>query len=476
MKSALLQKLLDKQKQTKYGSFVSSGDWPQLHVNLVTGQTKIEDILPSLVDSDKLIEFSQYSASVEPNTENLKLLSQLISKIPENQLSLLSRSFQNLVLGYTQYQSQVIDLLVRSFFLTDTSVFVDIVLSILQAIPAIHSIISASLIKFFPQTGFPPEQQVRYLRAALNICSASDDIAVATLGRIFQHLVALDCELLLGPSQDGSVNVDDDVAQCFTPQMIFFMDYIYHANNKIFTLLLQLFDSYLVDLPRAVAVQFIYFFISSFDHQNAETFVGFLIAKVIDDTASLRNRTNSCLYLESLVVHAEYIDDEFAATIVDYVANFANCYAMHIKKEAPERLKMDVTTHNLYYFAVQCITYIICWRWKGWSQAKLDPIQRWQIDDLLTNPLRAIDVIDRNTADMFKSLNIFPITNENLVIERIAVWFPFDPCPLEEIGNMISSYYLQWSDVEGNNDIDALLDSELSRLCETKLISISPNS
>ncbi|OHS97140.1 hypothetical protein TRFO_36724 [Tritrichomonas foetus] len=474
MRSALLQKLLNKQKSVKYGDFITNEQWPELHNNILTGQTKIDDILPPLIERDKLINFAQYSTTLEPNPSNLKILSQILPKLPETQLPVLLPNFRNLVLGYTQYQSQVIDLLVRSLFIIDTSAIVDVLISIVQAIPTIHSAVSSSLTKFFPQTNFPQDQQIRYLRACLTLCSVSSDIAVNTLGRIFQHLVALDCELLLDPSNDGSVQVDDDVAQCLTPQLTYFLNYVSQTNSTIFTLLLQLFDLYLIDLPHVVAVQFIYFFSSSFDHSTAETFVGFLLAKIIDDSASLRTRSNATLYLESLVVHAEYIDDEFAAAIVDYVANFANCYALHIKNEAPERLKMDIKIHNLYYFAVQCVTYITCWRWKGWSQSNIDPIQRWHLDDLLTNPLRAIDVIDKNTADMFKSLNIFQINDESIVIERISVWFPFDPCPLDEIAQIVANTYTQWSEVEGNNDIDALLDSELSRLCESRLISIDP--
>ena len=491
MRSALLQKLLDKQKQTKYGDFVAKNQWNELHTNVYNGTTKLDDILPPLIDSGKLINFTQYVATVEPNPTNIKILTQLINKLPSDQLSELTPFFKNLVLGFTQFQSQIVDMLVRSFFITDSSAFVDTLVTLLEAIPSIHSSISSSITKFFPQTNFPVEQQVRFLRSSLILCRASNDVAFSSLGRIFQHLVALDCELLLDSSDSNdnsnSLRLDDDVAQCFIPQLHLFLDFAVSSNETIFTLLLQFFDRYLIDLPRVVAVQFIYFFSSSLKHSNVETFIGFLLAKMLNDSDSDRSRCNAALYIESLIVHARFVDDNFAILAVDYVSDFANCYANHIRNEAPERLRMDVKMHNVYYFAVQCVVYIICWRWKRWTSKskkvdhKINIVERWHIDDLLCNELRAIDVIDKNTSDMIKSLNLFDIKDESIVIERISVWFPFDPCPLEEIANDVMDNYILWSeadaDVEYNEDedLDSLLNNELSRLCENRIFNFDLN-
>lgn len=474
MRSALLQKLLDKQKQNKYGDYVANNQWPEIYSQIIAKQTKLTDILPALNEANKLIKFTEFIATIEPNTTNLKILSELLPKIPSDQLPELTPYLKNLVLGFTQYQAQIVDMLVRSFFISDSQIFVDTLLSLLQAIPAIHSAISASITKFFPQTNFPVDQQVHFLRNSLVLCSASNDVAISSLSRIFQHFVALDCELLFdAPSSDGSIRVDDDVAQCFIPQMSFFMEFISNANSTIMTLLLQFFDLYLIDLPKVVAVQFVYFFSSSLDHSNFETFVGFLLAKMIDDSASLRSRSNATLYLESLIVHARYIDDDFAALTLDYVSNYALCYASHISSEVPDQFKMDIKMHHMYYFAVQCLSYVICWRYKSFTDKNINIVERWHIDELLYNELKAIDVIDKNTSDMVKSFNLFEARHEDsVVIERIAVWFPFDPCPLDEMADFVSDNYIQWNELnEEDEDVNAILDQELSRLQQNHLFN-----
>lgn len=491
MRSELLQKLLDKQKQTKYGDFVANNQWPELHQNVYSGTSKLDDILPPLIDSGKLLDFTKYIATLEPNPTNIKILTQLILKLPIDQLPQLTPYFKDLVLGYTQFQSQIVDMLVRSFIISDTSAFVDSLVSLLEAIPSIHSSISSSITKFFPQTNFPVDQQVRFLHSSLILCGVSNDVAFASLGRIFQHLVALDCELLLDNTETSesknSIRLDDDVAQCLIPQLRFFLDFVSTSDDAIITLLLQFFDRYLIDLPRVVAVQFVYFFSSSLNHSNVETFIGFLLAKMLNDSDSDRSRCNATLYIESLIVHARYVDDKFAILAVDYISDFANCYANHIRNEAPERLRMDVKMHSVYYFAVQCVTYIICWRWKRWTSKsskidqKIDVIERWHIDELLCNELKAIDVIDKNTADMIKSLGFFETKDDSIVIERIPVWFPFDPCPLEEIANLMMDNYIVWSETEADTDfnedgdVDAMLDNELSRLCENRTFNFNLN-
>jgi hypothetical protein len=49
--------------------------------------------------------------------------------------------------------------------------------------------------------------------------------------------------------------------------------------------------------------------------------------------------------------------------------------------------------------------------------------------------MRAGDAIDKNAAEMFRSLAIIEGAPETVVIKKITEWFPFDPFPLAEIAN-----------------------------------------
>jgi RNA polymerase I-specific transcription initiation factor RRN3 len=99
--------------------------------------------------------------------------------------------------------------------------------------------------------------------------------------------------------------------------------------------------------------------------------------------------------------------------------------------------------------------------------------ERWHLRELVGNPLRAIDAIDRNTAELFRALAVCEKVEETPAIGRIAAWFPFDPCPLEEIAMLVGDVYAVWAlcDPE-TDDIDAMLDCALAKICHDRLIAI----
>ena len=472
MRSSVLQSLINKQKRAKFGDLVANDNWPDLYASVASETTKLDDLIPTLQQRGKLLSFTTFLCSQPQNPSTIKTISQLLGHLSDSDLQTLIPLLRTMVLGSPQCQTLIIDMIVRSFFLTDSLVFCDAILAILKAARGLHGIVANAIIKFFPQTSFPSEQQLRFMRASLKVCEKSKKITEAALGRIFQHLVALDCELMLDPV-DGSFIVDDDIAATFSPQLHLFVEFV-HSDPDLFLLLLQLFDSYLIDVPRTAAVQFIYFHMLSSSHEHTETFIGFLLAKLFDVQASQRVRANAALYIASLVVRAEYVEDDFAAVVCDYVADYAIKYSEHIQSEVPDRFKMDVTAHNAFYYAVQCVVYIFCWRWRHWRVgAKFNPDKRWRLRELMGNALRAADSIDKDTSELFRSLNVVDIGPESFVIERISVWFPFDPCPLDEIAHLIDPFYVQWRDCDDDpEDVDQLLDQELARICQTRLITI----
>jgi RNA polymerase I-specific transcription initiation factor RRN3 len=140
---------------------------------------------------------------------------------------------------------------------------------------------------------------------------------------------------------------------------------------------------------------------------------------------------------------------------MDYVADYANQYSANRRREAPEEFRMDLSIHWQFYYAMQCLVYVCCWRYKRFNVGK------WNLRELLTNDLGASDMIDRNTCDVFRNLGIVELGKENVVIEKIYVWFPFDPCQIEEIGSVVRPFYNEW----GKDDVDLMLDQEWDRLC-----------
>ena len=211
MRSSALQKLLDRQKQNKFGDYIASDRWPELLHLINSRSAKFDDILTPLIQNHKIQDFSMYVATQEPVPSTLQILIQLIPNVPD--INSFGELFKKLVLGYPQYQTQVIEqLLVRSFLITDSMIFAETIIEILKNAQHLSSLISSAIIKYFPQTQSPPQIQVRYLKNTLAICSASDNINVTVMGRIFQHLVALDCELMIVQYTYNVAEIDEDVA------------------------------------------------------------------------------------------------------------------------------------------------------------------------------------------------------------------------------------------------------------------------
>ena len=371
-------------------------------------------------------------------------------------------------------QSQgVIDLIVKNFLTQSELYFSNAINQIVDASQNFISHISSSINKYFPQTNFDGTQQLFYMRSTLNVCSHSIQITRTVLSRVFQHLAALDCELMISSKDENgeTLEIDEDIAAILTPQVMLVLDFIENSSPDLFTLLLQLFDNYFIDIPSLTTVQFIYFIAASFGSNQTETFGGYLLHKMIDNTVSSRTRGNAAFYLMTLIARARYIDDQFAVAILSYVANFASCYIQHIRTNNPRMMTRNTQTHTVFYYALQCLAYVCCWRHEQWQQNGIDPEEKFHISELFNNELDGMSAIDKNTAEMFSSLGLVDYDVEEIQIDRINVWFPFDPCPLDELKERVQPIYMEWGEEAEPGDMDSVLDQSLNKICASRGIS-----
>ncbi|EAY04399.1 hypothetical protein TVAG_416970 [Trichomonas vaginalis G3] len=473
MKGSVLQRLLTKQKQEKFGSAVNNDKWDELVPNIISGVSKFEDVIVPIQERGKVMNLFQYVTILEPSQPHLGLITRILSIIPNENMQEAAGHLREMALTYGSSASPIIDLIVRNFLNQSELFLADIINSLMDASQNFVPLIAASITKYFPQTTFEGDQQINFLRSTLHVCSYSYDVTLKVLGRVVQHIVGLDCELMIRTYKGtDAIVIDEDVAALLTPQILFLLDFIENASQNIFTLLLQLFDVYILDLPYSSVVQFIYFMASSFSSENYQTFVGFLLAKIFNENVNKRTRGNAAFYASTLVARAKYIDDQFATFVLDYVSNFAECYLNHIKQNSPQFLTRNIQVHAVYYYALQCFAYIYCWRHDGFEKMEIDVESRWKVSLLFNNELEGLSAIDPNTAVMFSNFGLIDYEPDQSVIERIQVWFPYDPCPLEEIAERVSSYYMQWGENAEPGDVDAALENSLSRICAMRGISL----
>ena len=470
MKSSILQKLLNKQKQDKFGDAVTNDKWDELVPNIINGTSKFEDVIVPIQEHNKILSMFEFITTTQDvNQQVLQLINKIIPYIKEKtEIETASHFLRDMVLRSGSQAQQVIDVIVRNFLSQEEPYFSNAVNEIIDASQIFIPNISSSITKYFPQTNFDGTQQLYYLRSTLNVCSHCNDVTLTVLSRVFQHLVGLDCELMISSKDDanqGALEIDEDIAMILTPQIMLVLDFIENSPPDLFTLLLQLFDLYIIDLPSSTTVQFIFLIAASFGASQYETFVGYLLHKMIDNTVSSRTRGNAAFYLMTLIARARYIDDQFAVAILSYVANFASCYIQHVKTNNPRGFTRNIQAHTVFYYALQCIAYVCVWRNEQWQQNGIDPEEKWNISELFNNELDGMTAIDKNTAEMFGQLGLVEYDPDEITIDRIDVWFPFDPCPLDEVKERVEPIYIEWGEEAEPGDINAVLDQSLNKIC-----------
>ena len=471
MRSSVLQKLIEKQKIDKFGTLISENKWNEILELIFKNNMKIEDVILTSSKTKNLHLFFQYLTTLEPNNFIISIISRILPEIYLDHKNFINENFINYLSNFRNFNNLIVEIIIRLFITTNDIFFSELCINFLNLSFFQYNIISNLIIKFFPQTSFPLEQQMNYLNSTLLICLKNKDITLNVINRIFQHLVALDCELLISSTTENNLFIiDDDIALLLSPQLSVFLNFCENLDKDIFTVLLQLFELYLIDLPRVTTTQFIFFFICSLESSLCEQFIGFLLYKLLDTSNNnFRSKKNSALYISSLVARAKFISDNFAYTVVYYIENFAFIYNNHIHKETPEFLSRNINKHWIFYYCIQCITYICCWRWNSWEKSNINPFKRWRLKELISDELLALTVIDKNTAEQFSTIIDFNIDNNNeVLIDKIEVWFPFDPCPLEDFSLKFQNNYRSWDELPDTNDIDEILDFGLNKICKNR--------
>ena len=475
MRSSILQKLLNKQKQEKFGDAVVNEKWDELIPNIINGVSKFEDAIVPIQEHGKVVAMFEYiTTTQEPTQPILGLLGKIIPLITKSEeIAQIAGYLRDMVLRSGTQSNSVIELIIRNFLKQEENHFSDCVNQLIDASPNFVNPISSAITKFFPQTGFDGTEQLYYLRSTLNVCAHCEGVALSVLNRVIQHLIGLDCELMISSksSEGNAMEIDEDTAMILTPQISLVLEFINNSPPELFTLLLQIFDLYLIDLPSSSTVQFIFFIAAAAGQSQYETFVGYLLHKMIDNSVCSRTRGNAAFYLATLIARAKYIDDQFAAAAITYVANFASCYIEHVKTNSPQMLTRNIQVHMIFYYALQCIAYVCCWRYESWKQIGIDPQEKWDLSSLFVNDLEGLTAIDKNTAEMFGSLGIVEYDSDEITIDRIDVWFPYDPCPLEEIKAKVEPIYREWGEETEPGDIDSMLDQSLNKICSSRGIS-----
>ncbi|XP_041993955.1 RNA polymerase I-specific transcription initiation factor RRN3-like [Salvia splendens] len=272
-------------------------------------------------------------------------------------------------------------------------------------------------------------------------------------------------------------------AQKLDSLMVLIFEYLKSCSEggrlvQVFETLLQSFQKTTLTAYKSKFAQFIMFYSSSLDPDNC----GKMFANaLIDIYVSGLNpvwRMSAVAYLASYLARAKFIPISFVATMLE---RMVSCCFLYCENQDDN---INPKAHKLFYAGCQAIMYVLCFRLK---QLLVIPRLKSQlllmrIDDILKHHLSPLQVCLLSIVEEFlrlvKENGIFSLP-ETLVehgllesersrifggIERLDMFFPFDPCLLRKCDSYIRPNYVYWSmvrstyyedeEAEGTSDED----------------------
>ncbi|KAG6415833.1 hypothetical protein SASPL_123252 [Salvia splendens] len=272
-------------------------------------------------------------------------------------------------------------------------------------------------------------------------------------------------------------------AQKLDSLMVLIFEYLKSCSEggrlvQVFETLLQSFQKTTLTAYKSKFAQFIMFYSSSLDPDNC----GKMFANaLIDIYVSGLNpvwRMSAVAYLASYLARAKFIPISFVATMLE---RMVSCCFLYCENQDDN---INPKAHKLFYAGCQAIMYVLCFRLK---QLLVIPRLKSQlllmrIDDILKHHLSPLQVCLLSIVEEFlrlvKENGIFSLP-ETLVehgllesersrifggIERLDMFFPFDPCLLRKCDRFLHPAKLcvlvndGRSHGEGDSDGDSSLD------------------
>ncbi|KAM7523936.1 hypothetical protein LguiA_013838 [Lonicera macranthoides] len=250
---------------------------------------------------------------------------------------------------------------------------------------------------------------------------------------------------------------------------------------QVFETLLQSFQSTVLNAYKSKFAQFVMFYACSLDPENCGERFASRLADIFRNGAYAQDwRMSAVSYLASYLSRAKFLSATYVATalesLVDWCSNYCKSHGGDINPKA----------HRVFYSGCQAIMYVLCFRMRSMlgvprlrSQLSLMPI-----DAILKHPLNPLKVCLPSIVEEFlqqaKAARLFSVS-EILVLfglleselsrtfgglDRLDMFFPFDPYLLKKSDRYIRPNFVYWSmvrpacdnDDEDDDDEEHILD------------------
>ncbi|KAI5425972.1 RNA polymerase I-specific transcription initiation factor rrn3 [Lathyrus oleraceus] len=234
--------------------------------------------------------------------------------------------------------------------------------------------------------------------------------------------------------------------------------------TEVFDILLASFKRTVLNTYKSKFTQFVMFYACALDPERCGVKFAMVLRDMFEsDLNPPITRMSAVAYLASYLSRAKFLSSALVADIIQSLVYscFAYCNKLHDSDMNPE-------AHQVFYSGCQAIMYILCFRMKSLMDVprlkmKLIKMRMLQLWEHKLNPLKVClpsvveeFLIQAKAARLFMSAELFVF--EDLLesdlskafggMDRLDMFFPFDPCLLKKSESYIRPHFVRWSRVK----------------------------
>ncbi|XP_054775884.1 uncharacterized protein LOC129284426 isoform X2 [Prosopis cineraria] len=241
---------------------------------------------------------------------------------------------------------------------------------------------------------------------------------------------------------------------------------------QVFDVLLTSFQKTVLNAYKSKFTQFVMFYACALDPEECGVKFATVLADLFISEVALITRMSAVAYLASYLSRAKFLSAALVISILQRLLSW--CYEYTMLHD----VDMNPLEHQVFYSGCQAIMYLLCFRMRSLMDVPRLKIQllNMPIEPILKHKLSPLTVCLPTVVEEFlrqaKAAHLFT-TSESFVfndllesdisrafggMDRLDMFFPFDPCLLKKSDGYIHKYFIYWSMVRTTYDSDDISD------------------
>jgi RNA polymerase I-specific transcription initiation factor RRN3 len=127
----------------------------------------------------------------------------------------------------------------------------------------------------------------------------------------------------------------------------------------LFQSMMRMFHSFVVNTYQLHSIQFLMFYICSFNEKYISNFVQFLLNKVFDQQLHQEVRKCCAAYLSGFISRAKYCSVQTVIAALGRLLAWADSYVQTFERTVTY---LDVESHSIFYSICQGVFYVLCYK------------------------------------------------------------------------------------------------------------------